>query len=201
MVTEDLMRKYKYGYVHSCKLLEEPFIKDLLKENQELKEKFKATNKGLTNAVLKRKKWKHKYELGRCKIKELKKQLEEKQNPLKGIFAQVNDDTLLRDCGAMQSEIDELKKQLEEINKFIEKCGFANIEQVMLNYCGLLSQQKEFIKYLENQLKLYKEDMNKINAIENPYKWDEWKDIVHEYEVILRKYKEIIGVSDENIIK
>ena len=145
---------------------------EIQKENQELKEKFKATNKGLTNAVLKRKKWKHKYELGRCKIKELKKQLEEKQNPLKGIFAQVNDDTLLRDCGAMQSEIN----------------GYKN-------------QQKEFIKYLKNQLKLYKEDMNKINAIENPYKWDEWKDIVHEYEVILRKYKEIIGVSDENIIK
>lgn len=37
MIPEDLMRKYKYGYVHSCKLLEEPFIKDLLKEIQELK--------------------------------------------------------------------------------------------------------------------------------------------------------------------
>lgn len=37
MVAEDLMRKYKYGYVHSCKLLEEPFVKDLLKENQEMK--------------------------------------------------------------------------------------------------------------------------------------------------------------------
>lgn len=36
MVTEDLMRKYKYGYVHSCKLLEEPFIKDLLNENERL---------------------------------------------------------------------------------------------------------------------------------------------------------------------
>lgn len=40
MVTEDLMRKYKYGYVHSCKLLEEPFIKDLLKVNQELKKQL-----------------------------------------------------------------------------------------------------------------------------------------------------------------
>lgn len=36
MVIEDLMRKYKYGYVHSCELLEEPFIKDLLKENERL---------------------------------------------------------------------------------------------------------------------------------------------------------------------
>ena len=37
MIPEDLIRKYKYGYIHSCKLLEEPFVKDLLKENQELK--------------------------------------------------------------------------------------------------------------------------------------------------------------------
>lgn len=40
MVIEDLMKKYKYGYVHSCELLKEPFIKDLLKENQELKQKL-----------------------------------------------------------------------------------------------------------------------------------------------------------------
>ena len=40
MVTEDLMKKYKYGYVHSCKLLEDPFVKDLLKENQELKKNY-----------------------------------------------------------------------------------------------------------------------------------------------------------------
>ena len=49
----------------------------LLKENQMLKEKFKATNKGLQKVVLKRKKWKLRYQLARCEIKELKKQLEE----------------------------------------------------------------------------------------------------------------------------
>lgn len=49
-------------------------------------------------------------------------------------------------------ENQELKKQLEEINKMIEKCGFVNIEQVMLNYCGLLTQQKDFIKYLEDEI-------------------------------------------------
>lgn len=40
MVAKDLMRKYKYGYIHSYELLEEPFVKDLLKENQELKDKI-----------------------------------------------------------------------------------------------------------------------------------------------------------------
>ena len=51
---------------------------------------------------------------------ELKKQLEEKQNPFKGIFAQVNDDTLLRNCGAMNAEINELKNQQKEFIKYLE---------------------------------------------------------------------------------
>ena len=33
MNPEDLMRKYKYGYVSSKGLLERQFVKDLLKEN------------------------------------------------------------------------------------------------------------------------------------------------------------------------
>ena len=46
MIAEDLMRKYKYGYVHSCKLLEEPFIKDLLEENQKLKKQLEELERG-----------------------------------------------------------------------------------------------------------------------------------------------------------
>lgn len=52
---------------------------------------------------------------------QLKKQLEENQNPLKGIFAQVNDDTLLRDCGNMNAEIKELKNQQKEFIEYLEK--------------------------------------------------------------------------------
>lgn len=36
MTVEQLMKKYKYGYVHSKELLEEPFVKDLIKENKQL---------------------------------------------------------------------------------------------------------------------------------------------------------------------
>lgn len=85
---------------------------------------------------------------------ELKKQLEEKQNPLKGIFAQVNDDTLLRDCGNMNAEINKLK-----------------------------NQQKEFIEYLEYQVKLQEELNDKLLATG--------------FEEILSKYKEIIGGKDD----
>ena len=71
-------------------------------------------------------------------------------------------------------ENQELKKQLEEINKMIEKCGLANIEQVMLNYCGLLVQQKEFIEYLEDEI----ENSTFLKSL---------------LETILQKYKSIIG--------
>jgi len=50
----------------------------------------------------------------------LKETLEKKENPLKGIFAQVNDDTLLRDCGNMNAEINELKTQQKEFIKYLE---------------------------------------------------------------------------------
>ena len=84
----------------------------------------------------------------------------------------------------LKKENQELKKQLEEINKMIEKCGFVNIEQVMLNYCGLLSQQKEFIKYLEDLIKL-----KSLNAT----CMFEYNDTVLPLKEILQKYKSIIG--------
>lgn len=78
----------------------------------------------------------------------------------------------------------ELKKQLEEINKMIEKCGFANIEQVMLNYCGLLSQQKVFIHYLEDEI-------HSCEAVSDLL-FNSNKEM-KVYKEILQKYKEIIG--------
>lgn len=85
----------------------------------------------------------------------------------------------------LERENKKIKKQLEETNEMIEKCGFVNIEQVMLSYCGLITQQKEFIKWLEDYLNLF-----------------DYRDIQEQagydmLEEILQKYKEIIGVSDE----
>ena len=85
------------------------------------------------------------------------------------------------DYNDLLKENKELKKQLEEINKMIEKCGFVNIEQVMLNYCGLLTQQKEFINYINDYIKLLKD---KPDLVEEGQ-----KDILEE---ILSKYQEII---------
>lgn len=103
---------------------------------------------------------------------------------------------LLISINNLIKENQDLKKQVEEINKMIEKCGFVNIEQVMLNYCGLLNQQKEFISYLENEIK----SINPEYDIEEVYR-------VYGYEVmlnyttlveILQKCRSIMGVSDEN---
>ena len=105
----------------------------------------------------------------------------------------------------------ELKKQLEEINKIIEQCGFVNIEQVMLNYCGLLTQQKEFINYLEDKIDICDCFLDTVKSdLENtPYRvmssikkyittLIKENEIGYKvYKEILQKYKSIIGVSDD----
>lgn len=105
----------------------------------------------------------------------------------------------------IQKENEELKKQIKEINKMIEKCGFVNIEQVILNYCGLLSQQKEFISYLED--KIYSIEPKGTGIIYN-CEYDSEEDYVmamqeqsrlNALKEILKKYKSIMGdVKNEN---
>lgn len=113
-----ILNKYDIKYV----LAETEVIKDLSKENQELK-----------------------------------KQLEEKQNPLKGIFAQVNDDTLLRDCGNMNAEINELKNQqkefIEYMNKTIEELECDDVDD------------KEMKGYLIQRIDIFKEILSKYKEI------------------------------------
>lgn len=97
----------------------------------------------------------------------------------------------------LERENKKIEKQLEETNKMIEKCGFVNIEQVMLNYCGLLAQQQEFIKYLEDEKdrlvrecsNIYEDSLGHTRLVN--------EDIFDEINDVLQKYREIIGVSDE----
>ncbi len=111
-----------------------------------------------------------------------------------GDFERVSNELII-----VKEENQELKKQLEEINKMIEKCGFANIEQVMLNYCGLLTQQKEFIKYLEDEItrknNRWEQLANQKNRNEDALLRLDVK--IEEDVVILQKYKEIIGGKSE----
>lgn len=102
----------------------------------------------------------------------------------------------------------ELKKQLEEKKMLIKQCDLS-ISKVMDCYCErtdcsgrikdskqydslvqkVETQQKEFIKWLENYLELLDYD-----NIDEQIGYDM-------IEEILQKYKEIIGVLDENTIK
>lgn len=86
----------------------------------------------------------------------LKKQLEKNQNPLKGIFAQVNDDILLRDCGNMNAEINELKNQQKEFIKWLEdylnlfdyrnieeQAGYDMLEEILQKYKKIIGVSDE----------------------------------------------------------
>lgn len=104
-----------------------------------------------------------------------------------------NNELLISYNQALLKENQELKKQLEEINKMIEKCGFVNIEQVMLSYCALIAQQKGFINYLEDEKdrlarevsNIYEDGLGKTRFVK--------EDIFNEVDRNLQKYKEIIG--------
>lgn len=104
---------------------------------------------------------------------ELKEKLDKYENP--------EDMTLMMMwcTERVKDENQELEKQLEDAN---EKILLLQASEPMLNYKKALeeTQQKEFINYLEGQIKTSAEVFRLI------------------YKNILQKYKEIIGVSDEN---
>lgn len=100
---------------------------------------------------------------------ELKKQLENK-NPLEGIFAQVNDDMLLRNCGAMQSEINEYKTQQKEFIKYLEdKIYSIEPKGTSINYNCEYDSEEDYVMAMQEQ--------SKLNTLKE----------------ILQKYKSIIG--------
>lgn len=119
----------------------------LLKENQELREKFKATNKGLQKAVLKRKKWKYRYQLARCKIKELE--------------------------------------------RIIELCHLDAKETLTTINYEQESQQKEFIKYLEDEIQSCEAVSDLLFNSNREMKV---------YKEILQKYKEITQTKSDKSV-
>ena len=117
----------------------------------------------------------------REEAKKLKKHLEENKNPLKGIFSQVNDDMLLRNCGAMQIEIDTYKNQqkefIEYMNKTIEELECDDVDDEELK--GYLIQRIDTFKeilstYIACTIRRY----NRRKRMNYPYKkgWWETKD-------------------------
>lgn len=94
----------------------------------------------------------------------------------KTMFEKEQLNSLVNSC---QEEIRQLKKQLEDYKKL----GFKHLQDKNNN---LETQQKEFIKYLEDESKEIYRDGGLRQYI---------------FRQILRKYRSITGVSDENNIK
>ena len=154
MIAEDLMRKYKYGYVHSCKLLEEPFIKTLLKENQELKkqvEEYRKTNEHLLD---KKRFLKQENQLLKKQLEEANKKLylctpEIPQNIHEKYVSYVD---LVNEMYELKKQLENYKKKLMIVTKMeikeIDKNTFVGIDYFQDKCIIHETQQKEFIKYL-----------------------------------------------------
>lgn len=116
----------------------------------------------------------------------------------------------------LKKENQELKKKVEvgeeqyndlveELNEANEKIILLQASEPMLNYKKALeeTQQKEFIKYLEDEIKLYKNDIQNFSKDYNVYfsLINDLRVSKAKIEDILKKYKSITGVSNENTIK
>lgn len=101
------------------------------------------------------------------------------------------------DCQTVKSllkENQELKKQVEEYQKDIKdldnqnKRAFENMQLNQLKVCNMIKQQKEFIKYLEDEIERKRKNATCMF---------EYNDTVLPLKEVLQEYKEIIGVEDE----
>ena len=119
----------------------------------------------------------------------LKKENEELKSQLRGTTHCFDEEEHKK----LKEENKELKKQVEEIDR---KLFFTKNELDMRQKSidNKLNQQKEFINYLEKEIE---------KATTNPYtKLSEYgMNRIHIHKEILNKYREIIGVSNENTIK
>ena len=154
----------------------------LKKENQELKSKLELYENGVyfSSEVDEKDK----------QIDKLKKKYENAVADYeKTEFEKEQLNSLVNSC---QEAIRQLKKQIENYKKL----GFKHLVDKNNN---LETQQKEFIKYLEDEIKLYEND---IQNFKKDYKV--YFSLINDLRVSkakieenLQKYKEIIGVSDE----
>ena len=92
-------------------------------------------------------------------------------------------------------ERNQLKKQLKEYKKDIEdldnqnQIAFENMQLNQLKVCNMIKQQKEFIKYLEDEIERKRKNATCMF---------EYNDTVLPLKEVLQEYKEIIGENNGN---
>ena len=129
--------------------------------------------------------------------KQLKEDVSKFVNDINKLQKELNEENL--ECSKYAIENQELKEQVEEckdkINWYENFEVNKTIDQLRLKHN---IQQKEFIKYLEDKIKKYKEydrtGFPKDVVIANDL-------VLNSLQHTLQKFKEIIGVSDENNTK
>lgn len=108
------------------------------------------------------------------------------------------------DKAELTRENQELKKQVEDMT-LCRDIASGHREEVQDRENILLNQQKEFIKYLEDEIKKEKDDLENLCELykipkENRAAYKFAYSYINKMAKILQKYKEIIGISDENNI-
>lgn len=169
------------------------------KENQELKEKYLNAVADYETTMFEKEQLNSLVNSCQEEIRRLKKQLEE----LELQNFNLREDIMIKKMSLPNEEIkdktffdlydmpsyEELKKQLKEYKRL----GFKHLN----DKCNKLeNQQKEFIKYLEDEIKQINPkilDDGELNLRLDDIKYTQYLT----YKEILQKYKEIIGVSDD----
>lgn len=106
-------------------------------------------------------------------------------------------------------DLDDLLKENQELKKQLEERNIEYFKGAYDTHDKYYTQQKEFIKYLENKIKYFKDlEQFAIKTFNNKavinldlvkISMDEDRIVIENLEEILRKYKSIIGdVKNEN---
>lgn len=194
MAIEDYNKYYIQGSDHY--LIPKDELKFLLRENQELKSQLKGTTHCFDEKEHKR--LSEQLELLTSKLDEydlivdernqLKKQLEVGEE-------QYND--LVEEKESLQEQLSSNILQLEEYKEQVNKGLYNSCLPYTTGYNKAIKdkeiQQKEFIKWLEDEIHTIETTFSQING--NYGLMNEKLEALKE---VLQKYKEIIGVEDEN---
>lgn len=102
--------------------------------------------------------------------------------------------TLLKENKELKKQVEDLFSENRNLRKKLENCmTFEDYKYTLNKKIKLETQQKEFIKYLENYMKQMVDDYGSFKYDKTSVTSGEYK----AYKEILQKYKEIIGVLNE----
>lgn len=104
-------------------------------------------------------------------------------------------DELFDEMENWKEEAKELKKQLTTYQILHRDCKVDNLKNIS-KIEEMENQQKEFVEYLEEEIKKNINWYNSLTPHDKNYYYKDYVDKDTNYMVVLSKYKEIIGGND-----